>query len=602
MSQVYEICKKLHLYYQATILDTATKDLQILVERFVDTITERLLFTNKNKEFEKAYPLLNRSLVKLLFNYYNPRLDSSIYKMNKLTGPYTLTSLSSHKHKKNVYLFGEQHPMEGPCIKTVYGKPDSMVMVKYIRNILEETSVFLDVYIEDSIDHEPKQRKIDMIKYGVVSEKTLLNIRTDLSDCVEQTKTCEWNDVSRIHYIDVRGSIQPKTNKDFSSLFTVNHDLLWMEDLEFSTKWCKIMQNITLKEYIKYAQNQFIHGNKYMKKELSRSTHPKEITDWVFKKLKLKIYKGFNVALEAIQKIAKGPKPDNYVFLQLKGFLSGQAVVMTDGYALARVFKVFNKKGNLKAPREPHNIIMYAGSSHTINYIDFMKNEMGFKIHDEIVNHDVSYLGNCLNMSTIKQPLFSQFEPFEGINKRKQTSRKKVKIEAGIFDRKFLTAMTGIEEHLSKTDRFADMKVKQMSVLIKKYQIESDKVWFYDDNKTNINRSIEEGINGVLVPKIPYKTCCLTPKMLDKLIKLGPEKVKLVVFDFDHTFANVSFSSDCRNSGIDWIIKHCLGGKVRINKLFKQVLELEAIGVKIGFITFNGKVTVENLLKKLKWR
>jgi hypothetical protein len=90
--------------------------------------------------------------------------------------------------------------------------------------------------------------------------------------------------------------------------------------------------------------------------------------------------------------------------------------------------------------------------------------------------------------------------------------------------------------------------------------------------------------------------------MLDKLIKLGPEKVKLVVFDFDHTFANVSFSSDCRNSGIDWIIKHCLGGKVRINKLFKQVLELEAIGVKIGFITFNGKVTVENLLKKLKWR
>jgi len=74
-----------------------------------------------------------------------------------------------------------------------------------------------------------------------------------------------------------------------------------------------------------------------------------------------------------------------------------------DVYAVSRMFKIFDVKKTEFYPREPRNIIYYAGNGHTIPMFKFLE-KLSFSTVEK-ANSDV--LSSCVNMKNIKQPLFS---------------------------------------------------------------------------------------------------------------------------------------------------------------------------------------------------
>ena len=99
--------------------------------------------------------------------------------------------------------------------------------------------------------------------------------------------------------------------------------------------------------------------------------------------------------------------------------------IVIDGYLLARVFKKFNidtedinKKRPTDEPQEPHNIIIYAGDAHSKVYRKFLtqlgfedKGSSGEMDTEKKIVSDTVY--SCIDMSKIKQPLFSDWPPIK---------------------------------------------------------------------------------------------------------------------------------------------------------------------------------------------
>ena len=99
--------------------------------------------------------------------------------------------------------------------------------------------------------------------------------------------------------------------------------------------------------------------------------------------------------------------------------------IVIDGYLLARVFKKFNidtedinKKRPTDEPEEPHNIIIYAGDAHSTVYRKFLtqlgfedKGSSGEMNTEKKIFYDTVY--SCIDMSKIKQPLFSDWPPIK---------------------------------------------------------------------------------------------------------------------------------------------------------------------------------------------
>jgi hypothetical protein len=98
--------------------------------------------------------------------------------------------------------------------------------------------------------------------------------------------------------------------------------------------------------------------------------------------------------------------------------------MITDAYLLARVFKKFDidtedplKKRLTDEPEEPHNIIIYGGVAHCKIYRKFLT-QLGFEDKGSSGEMDYENLlpsnaESCINMSTIKQPLFSDWPPIK---------------------------------------------------------------------------------------------------------------------------------------------------------------------------------------------
>jgi hypothetical protein len=81
--------------------------------------------------------------------------------------------------------------------------------------------------------------------------------------------------------------------------------------------------------------------------------------------------------------------------------------LIADTYTLARIFKDFgNKDLPIDQPDKAHNIIIYAGNSHSDIYRKFLKS-IGF-----IQISKTGELDNtCIDMKKIRQPFFSEWPP-----------------------------------------------------------------------------------------------------------------------------------------------------------------------------------------------
>ena len=98
-------------------------------------------------------------------------------------------------------------------------------------------------------------------------------------------------------------------------------------------------------------------------------------------------------------------------------------VIITDAYLLARIFKTFKidnphiEQRKTDEPAEPHNIIIYAGNFHCQNYRKFLRS-LGFRVVEksgplEKQPLEAKIMKNCVDMTSITQPLFSKWYDYE---------------------------------------------------------------------------------------------------------------------------------------------------------------------------------------------
>ena len=146
-----------------------------------------------------------------------------------------------------------------------------------------------------------------------------------------------------------------------------------------------------------------IEKNIVLQKELNRSRLPKrQIIDFFthnnfnsyLPEKDIKVVGEWFGSLKNSESFPDGMNDVKEIFDMING-------ISVDIYTIARMFKVFNVKENEHYPKEPNNIVYYAGDGHTGPVEKFLK-KIGFKRTEYSKFYD-----SCTSMERIKQPLFS---------------------------------------------------------------------------------------------------------------------------------------------------------------------------------------------------
>ena len=391
----------------------------------------RNLYEKKYKKFPNA----NKTFMSLVYNLANPEKQPVV---DYLTGPSVISKWESTKYNKVIYLFGENdHSNKTGCIQSkinLQGKKH-MKIEQYLMDLFKHSPVFIDFYVELDlfIDKSP----LEFAKND--GNNTLNDILYQMKGCFGPLieRKCPYN--VRMHSVDVRRIKSDKFKKSkLGDMFNFFH--MW--DYLTSTEYMNTIYNPGKVQWIQHERNKFkdqinimskvkniddifeiifteISNNNIINKELSRSIISKQKIVDIYKiilKTDLKIlnssvkykilnpkhigpwferFKTINLTLDINDKFWDDL---NNIFL----FLKIINAVTVDVYTTARMFKVFDVKENEHYPKEPHNIIYYAGSGHTRPMGDFLQN-LGFIRTEHSDNKTLS----CASMKGITQPLFS---------------------------------------------------------------------------------------------------------------------------------------------------------------------------------------------------
>jgi hypothetical protein len=182
-----------------------------------------------------------------------------------------------------------------------------------------------------------------------------------------------------------------------------NYMELWRFKEDFKDQ-IKLMKRIKNKsDLLKIVENA-IEENKVIVKELKRSTIPSQmITDFFVHEMLTKEIEEIphiaNTVAKWFQSLENTEDWPN--IKQVLPILTIMNAVIMDVYTAARMFKVFNVKESEHHPKEPHNIIYYAGNGHTEPMAHFLS-MLGFVKTEETHGDRLS----CVHMKGIKQPLF----------------------------------------------------------------------------------------------------------------------------------------------------------------------------------------------------
>jgi len=130
------------------------------------------------------------------------------------------------------------------------------------------------------------------------------------------------------------------------------------------------------------------------------------IQDYIFRPLHALKYTNIKKLIDSLYNIN----------IRLRGFNT----LITDGYLLARIFKTFKvydrfayNPRKTDEPAEPHNIVIYAGNSHSHRYRLFLK-YLGFRLIENaggLEKPDV--FSNCVDIRDIDQPFFNKWYNIE---------------------------------------------------------------------------------------------------------------------------------------------------------------------------------------------
>lgn len=369
-------------------------------------------------KYPKKFKKVNKTFISLLYNVINPEHQPV---SDYITGPGTISKYESPEYNKIIYLFGENdHSNTTGCVNAsklgklnLYGKKN-MSIEKYITELIKTSPVFIDFYVEFGI-------MLDKVEHVTTSSgQTLWDMLTKMKGCFGplQDRHCPYN--VRMHSVNARSILSKRYSN--SKFISMDNDLRmlvlfkkhgykdYISIENFQTKYKKeiaILSNIkNNKELIKIVYN-IINKNKLIIKELKRSTLPEDkiIKFFLFTYLEgalakipfavCKIRRWFSL-LKKSQKIW----PDD--ISSVSYIITVITAVVMDVYSAARMFKIFQEKKSNNYPKEPHNIIYYAGTGHTIPMARFLE-----KLNFQRTEHSDIDVLSCTSMKGIKQPLFS---------------------------------------------------------------------------------------------------------------------------------------------------------------------------------------------------
>jgi len=399
LSDTKIICKLLYETYDTNLL----KKYPI----HKDIFFKALDLYKKNPD---KFPQANKTLMSLIYNLENPEYQPIV---DYITGPGEISKYISIQYNKVIYLFGENnHNNNTGCIQSNLNmiKKKHMKIQNYLLSLFEHSPVFIDFYVEFGIMLDSLQT------ITKTSGQTIWDMLFVMKGCLGPVndRNCPYN--VRIHSVDVRDILSKKYKSSKLSQFiktlmmeNVLHKKNKGMDIKiFKEKYkpnINLLSNIKTSDDLVKLITSDIKNNKFIMKKIKRSTiSEQKIMDFFILNINEKIHfipqagklvgdwfenlKNSEIWLNGIQNIS-------YILILVNS-------IIMDIYTVSRMFKVFNIKKTEHYPKEPHNIIYYAGNGHTQSIALFLEN-IGFLKSEQSDKKMIS----CVDMKNIKQPLFS---------------------------------------------------------------------------------------------------------------------------------------------------------------------------------------------------
>ena len=476
------ICDTLLKTYNTSILDRSE---QFFKEACVEE-AKNCLDKNENFHFPGQKRRVLSQLILNHSNESNPELPAENKKpiANYIGGPIDLTMQWNKESKKLIYIFGEIHDENTDCDKfkikdRFYGKQHTMLIEDYLEQLIRNTDVFIDFYLE--IGRMPGNNSKDRI--GKIAERFKYcfyepgNVDHDMPsedyDVPDKynmgfhTNIKCW--LSRMHYFDLRQSARDVYPDDISyvcvTMASLFYELQRIEkdmDKDDTSYYLRVYPNIidrflrtfnyeekikpilerfseieTQDEYNDFWNKQIV-SHRFLSKKVIKSTIHTKIKDFIIKEI-LNTESGGSIInsenlvrlvkeyMETIDKyrdninkrydFTRATKSDIKLIAKAD-FINHLIAINTyipDYYLLCRIFKEFNVTPPLQAksfrwtdePKEPHNIIIYAGRKHSEKVRKFLKEELDFKMIHNTNMYNKPLVRNCIFMNDFPQPFFS---------------------------------------------------------------------------------------------------------------------------------------------------------------------------------------------------
>jgi hypothetical protein len=471
------ICETLLETYNTSILDRAEqifKEACVLeAHKCLDQNVFRQYGTTAEKREVLSQLILNHS------SESNPELPPENKKpiVNYIGGPIDLTMQWSKKYKKLIYIFGEIHSENTDCEKfkikdKFYGKQNTMLIEDYLEQLVRNTDVFIDFYLEIGREYNQSSSRIGKIaerfKWCFYAPKDYIygmgKWDYDVPEIgwmiehykIENGIRC-W--LSRMHYFDLRKAakdvdpdiistvcvimvglfyklerIKKKSDGDTKEYPKAITDFLNEIDFDISIKWRleKISEIKTDDDYNEFWDKQ-INLHRFLSKKVIKSSIHIKIKSFIKKEILNTNFRGFTinrkVLVDSVNKFIKTINkylingvydftgaPASDIELIADADCISQLVAINsyvaDYYLLCRIFREFDISGDsiterwTDEPKEPHNIIIYAGRLHSVKIRKFLEEELEFEMIHNTNMYDIP-IENCISMEDFPQPFFS---------------------------------------------------------------------------------------------------------------------------------------------------------------------------------------------------
>lgn len=362
-------------------------------------ITERNI---RNCDFELNFELKEPSKTSFL-NWKYGKMPQPTH----ISGPITLTRhrLKNDRGSFDVYIFGEFHGQDSTCENWNEFMEEndpvglinthSMSIIDFIHQIIDNTPVFLDVFVEQVRRTELWRKKSkEWFETRAKSKALIVQLRDSLEEYIPKKKEKGFTRILqnvRIHEIDVRNfaPVQHFTyfeNISLTELETseeLRHEFI--EQLKSLVLW----QHKDIREFIHkfYLENSII-GKEYNKLTKKRQIEILTIFVDIFVDEVIKKNEFADVENALNEYYTERVNDEWQSFFKLYSFFklntTGLFGLYMDMYFVTRFFKGFDTTTD---PKFPYNSIIYVGNFHAENYRRIF-DKLGFTNENLALNYD----------------------------------------------------------------------------------------------------------------------------------------------------------------------------------------------------------------------